>query len=390
MGHKVFFRDNGFSPVKILHFWFKGKKINIGWPQLSSGRLVYTHLGRSGNVFICELLNIQKGDEILVPSYNCGSEVDPFLWYGMNAVMYRIDKRLRIDVEDLKKRLSNKTRIIYVTHYFGWPQALDELRSVCDQHNLFLIEDCALSLFSNGTNGVIGLTGDASIHSFRKTLPVPDGAALVLKSKFNNLRVPKSRPKLIIVKETIPLILRWLINLLTKYFHINYFISHLEKRFRNKKSVINSSVYLDMPKDFYFDKKVLPKTLSRISIGILNSTDINMVFEKRRSNYSKLYNGICDLKNVKPMLGPLPDGVCPLLLPITVLDTRYWIDELNKCAIKSTTWWEGFHRKLNWQNFPEAKYLKQNLVVLPVHQYLNDEDINYIITCVKDIDLKLN
>ncbi|MFX0134505.1 MAG: aminotransferase class V-fold PLP-dependent enzyme [Candidatus Hodarchaeota archaeon] len=383
---RIFFRNNGLAPVEILKFWRYNKELVLKWPQFENRKVIFTHLGRIGNVIVCRLSNIQIGDEILVPSYNCGSEIDPFLCFGMKAVMYRVDNKLNIDMEDMQKRITKRTKIIYVTHFFGWPQPLKDIIKFCKEYNIFLLEDCALSLFSNGLDGPIGLAGDAAIHSFRKTLPVPDGAALVLRSSDNINSQPVLRPSFqLLAKEIASYVVRWLINSMQKFTILSNFLLYPEKIFAKNSSEQFSSDNLDMPKDYYFSENVMPLTISRISSGILSTVDPAKVFHNRRRNYKQLLEGILDINNLEPLLGNLPEGVCPLLMPLLVPDVFRWKQELNRWGIKAIRWWEGFNKKLSWEQFPEAKKLKNELLVLPVHQYLNHDDVDYMISCIREI-----
>jgi len=51
---------------------------------------------------------------------------------------------------------------------------------------------------------------------------------------------------------------------------------------------------------------------------------------------------------------------------------------LNELSIAAVAWWAGYHRQLHWQDYPNACYLKDHLVALPVHQQLRQEHIQYI------------
>lgn len=83
---------------------------------------MFTYQARFAISLICQLFHIGSGDEILVPAYNCGAEVDPFVWAGAKVVFYRVDNRAAIDVKDIIRRVTPSTRIFYVTHFFGsWP-----------------------------------------------------------------------------------------------------------------------------------------------------------------------------------------------------------------------------------------------------------------------------
>src|SRR5664280_2628578 len=111
-------------------------------------RVIYVHKGRSAIRLGCELLGLTAGDGVLAPAYNCGSEVDVLLGSGLSVTLFRVDKSCSVDLQDIKRRITKKTRAIYLTHYFGFPSPATEVRKICDDYGLHLIEDCALSLFS--------------------------------------------------------------------------------------------------------------------------------------------------------------------------------------------------------------------------------------------------
>ena len=67
-------------------------------------------------------------------------------------------------------------------HYFGFPQQLRETRAICDRHALQLIEDCAHILPGIADGQAVGTYGDACVFSWRKLLPINDGATLYLKN----------------------------------------------------------------------------------------------------------------------------------------------------------------------------------------------------------------
>ena len=141
-----------------------------------------TFLGRVAIWQLCNIWRLGPGDEILMPAYNCGTEVDPFLVHGCKVVLYRVDEKTRIDVPDIMRRRTRQTKVVYVTHFFGWPQDLEELARWCQAEQLRLVEDCALALFSSGPDGPLGLRGDAAIYSLGKSLPVPAGGVLTLRA----------------------------------------------------------------------------------------------------------------------------------------------------------------------------------------------------------------
>ncbi|UCH14341.1 MAG: aminotransferase class V-fold PLP-dependent enzyme, partial [Bacteroidales bacterium] len=157
----------------------------ISW--FDNRNVVYFHKARVAIRYACELLGIGAGDTILAPSYNCGSEIDPLYKSGAEVSLYRVDEAGQIDTGDLQKRINAKTRLIYVTHYFGFPHDLTIIKKICKENGILLLEDCALSLFSNYPDREkIGSAGDISVFSFTKTLPVPDGGVMVINNPILN------------------------------------------------------------------------------------------------------------------------------------------------------------------------------------------------------------
>src|SRR4030042_2857290 len=164
---------------RIKHFT-GGVKIHnvISWFENTA--IEYVYRGRTGIRHACELIGLCQGSEVLAPAYNCGSEIDALLNSGTSVVLYRVDRSCKIDMNDLLNRITWKTKAIYITHYFGFPQEVDKIKQICNANGLYMIEDCALSLFSSDGARKLGTIGDVGIFSFPKTLPVPDGGALVV------------------------------------------------------------------------------------------------------------------------------------------------------------------------------------------------------------------
>ena len=153
---------------------------------------------------------------MLVPAYNCGAEVDPFLWSGAQTILYRVDCNLKIDIEDIYRRVTDVTRLIYISHFFGWLQDISALVEWCKKRNIYVVEDYALSLFAEDSSGSAGPIGDAAIFSFVKSLPTPDGGALVVKKAFwKEWKLKKRSSIRMTLRNCLPLLKKWFMN----HFH---------------------------------------------------------------------------------------------------------------------------------------------------------------------------
>jgi perosamine synthetase len=358
----------------------------ISW--FDNGKVLYFHKARVAIRYACEFLGIGAGDTILAPSYNCGSEIDPLYKSGAEVSLYRIDKAGQIDIGDLQKRINAKTRLIYVTHYFGFPHNLTQIKKICKVNGIFLIEDCALSLFSNYPDRKkIGSSGDISVFSFQKTLPVPDGGAMVINNPLlkSNQHVLSDTPANMIIHELYLLLKRLLLHKLSYSRPLFSFIFHIMKKGRPEHNNLANNRFPDIPAYEYYEINLNRRKISNLTKYMLKHWNSNHIMQKRRSNYQRYLRAFADQRNIKPLFNELPEGVCPLYFPILVNNSKYISSRLNLRSVGSIAWWSYFHRNCSWPDYPEACYLKNNLLVLPVHHQLNERHIDYIIRQVNEV-----
>jgi perosamine synthetase len=353
-------------------------------------RLLYTHKGRCGLGQLCKIWKLKTGDEILVPAYNCGSEIDPFIHHGLSVIFYRVDRQAKIDFEELLKRVTINTRAIYVTHYFGWPQDIGALSMYCQKNNIYLVEDCALSLFSNPKGSSLGLSGDASIYSFPKTLPVPDGGALTqLSDTHLNEPFPFSiqPPTKKIVRGMLPFLKRAVLRFSDRIGLFPY-LPYKFTSFRlscEKRISLSTQGYPEIPSSYYYDESIQDMTASAVTRHIIKHTNPEEVIQQRRQNFLQLHKALASSQVFKPLYPKLPEGVCPLFYPVLVENRENLSNRLTERGIAVIQWWSGFHRDFSWTDFPEAQYLKEHLLALPIHQQLTFEDISYMIHEIQQI-----
>jgi dTDP-4-amino-4,6-dideoxygalactose transaminase len=358
----------GHSETNSFFNWFAGSQI------------YYTYKARTAISYVCKLLGLNNDSEILVPSYNCGSEIDPIHKSGTHLIVYRIDKNCVIDLDDAQLKVNKKTKALYVIHYFGFPQPLEELKLFCERNRLYLLEDCALSLFSCSGNLKLGTIGDVSFFSFPKTLPVPDGGALIINnSTLLHLTWKLTPPKYSNIITHLLLLMKS--GILEWSPHITHLYSFLRTIY--KKSIIqdkvNDNLFPDIPKDYYFDTDMENKAMSIITQHLLDRFNFESIIMQRCDNYKTylmFFNSPCS--NIKPIYPVLPKGVCPLYFPIIVPERDRVCATLNDMLIGAIPWWSGYHKGLSWEKYPDACYLKNNLIALPIHQNLDEGNIIYI------------
>jgi dTDP-4-amino-4,6-dideoxygalactose transaminase len=347
-------------------------------------RVILTHLGRNAVWQAGRLLGLVPADEVLVPAYNCGSEIDPLIQMGVAVKAYRVQRGTQIDLQDIRRRITARTKAVYVTHYFGFAQQLKGLKELCAEHNIFLIEDCALGLFSRQGREPLGSWGDAAIFSFRKLLPVPDGGAVVI----NNPKL--SGAVRLVPPAAVPVTVAVLSLMVCSARHRG-----LERPYRLVRSAIQrlrgsccevTGGQVKRPglsKQECYDPRISHWGMSQVSRRIISNIDPAEVIEKRRANFRLLLEGLKGAREIQPLFSELPEGVCPVVFPVLTDKRAELRAELTRRRIEAIEWWAGYHQAINWGEFPEAVYLKTHLLALPVHQGLSEQDMGYIVRCVE-------
>ncbi|MDY7108505.1 MAG: aminotransferase class V-fold PLP-dependent enzyme [Planctomycetota bacterium] len=375
----------GCGPAKQLIGWLRGGAAPPPWPGFERGEVVLTHSGRAAIALAARAWGLGPGDEVLVPSYNCGAEIDPIAATGATLVPYRVDERADIDLDDLTRRATERTRVVYVTHYFGWPQDLSELAAWCRRRGTLLLEDAALALFSAPIDHPIGASGDAVIYSLQKSLAVPDGGALVLRRGEARMLHPPAAPHFrTILRASLSLARNALVDgaaALGAY----PLLAHLPGAASRPRPDDPPPSRPDIPARYYFDAERELRRISRLTAGLLQTVDPRTVITRRRENYTMLRDAIADAPGVRLLFDALPPGVCPLTMPVRVDDRHFWRRALVSRRIATIPWWSGYHRALSWDDFPEACTLKDTIVGLPIHHQLTGAHMRAIGEAVCDI-----
>lgn len=157
--------------------------------QYGFGKCLMTHSCTGALEMTALLMNIQPGDEVIVPAYTFVSTANAFLLRGAKIVFAdsRVDHP-NIDETKLEDLITPKTKAIVCVHYAGFPCELNTLRQLCDKYNLFLIEDAAQAIhsFYDTSNGKVaaGSVGDFATFSFHdtKNIHCGEGGALVINN----------------------------------------------------------------------------------------------------------------------------------------------------------------------------------------------------------------
>ena len=89
---------------------------------------------------------VGAGDEVIMPSFTFVASFEAIMMMGATPVVVDIDDTLTLDIEGVKAAITSKTKAIMPVHMCGSMANLDALKSICDQHNLILIEDACQAI----------------------------------------------------------------------------------------------------------------------------------------------------------------------------------------------------------------------------------------------------
>jgi perosamine synthetase len=127
-------------------------------------------------------LGIGPGDEVIVPTLTYIASVNAIVYTGATPVFVdSLPDTWQIDPEDVKRKLTDKTKAIMAVHLYGHPCDMDSLTAIARSHRIFLIEDCAEAIGSKYKGKHVGVFGDISTFSFfgNKTITTGEGGMVV-------------------------------------------------------------------------------------------------------------------------------------------------------------------------------------------------------------------
>jgi hypothetical protein len=339
-------------------------------------------------------LGISPEQNILIPSYNCGTEIDPILDQKIQIKYYKIKRNLKVDLEDLLHQIDANSAAILVVHYLGFPQPIEEIKKICIRNNLFLIEDCAHAFLSTYKSENLGSFGDISVFSMRKTLPIPNGGSLVINNEklhFEDKQI-RSSPlstyfiAVELIKNRTQPDNRSILNKLTDLclMIVDYINGIVKLALRVIKKLFPYKGLALIHVNYYeFEKELATWKISPFSERIMSNMDYRKIKEIRRENFEHLLLNMPTMSDTEVVFKRLPEGVCPLFFPLIVKDRPFYYQNLKKMGITSFQYWRYMHSAVPWDDFPESKFLKNHLLGLPIHQDIKIDYLERMIEVLK-------
>lgn len=133
-----------------------------------------------------QLIDIQAGDEVIMPSYTFVSTANAFVMRGAKIIFVDIcPETMNLNAELVEPAITSKTKAVVPVHYAGVGCEMDSINQIAKQHDLWVIEDAAQgigALYKDKYLGTIGDIGTYSFHDTKNLTSGGEGGLLLLKT----------------------------------------------------------------------------------------------------------------------------------------------------------------------------------------------------------------
>jgi UDP-glucose 4,6-dehydratase len=305
----------------------------------------------------------EKTDVVLTPALTCFATTAAVLANNVNIRWLDVDlNTANICLEDLKNKLDEKTKIIYLVHWGGNPVDLDALDKICEDHKErygfkpMVVEDCAHSFGAEYNGKKIGSNKNICVFSLQaiKHLTTGDGGFITLPNE-----QLYDRCKL----------LRW------------YGINRDKRNYKGKDFRLENDI---VEYGYKFHMNDLNAT-----IGLYNLPHIPGLLKKNRENAKLLDDGLNNIKGIQLFKSNSKCNSAYWLYTIRVMNGKKqeFMEKMKEAGIMTSQ----VHNRNDInscvkefkEDLPNLDLLEKELVCIPVGWWLEEKDISYIIESIK-------
>lgn len=354
------FQSNWLGKGALVSEFEKMYALHLG---SSENQVLSTNCCSEGLFSSMYLLGIQPGDEVIVPTISFVGAGNAVCVAGAKLVLCDVDPRtLNVRAKDIEPLISKKTKALLLLHFGGIPCAMDEILDLCKNHNIKIIEDCAAGVCSSYKGKALGTFGDMGMWSFdaMKILVCGDGAML----HFNS---PDLREKA------------------EKYLYFG-----LEMKSGYENTVAQKWWEFDI--SCYGHRAIMNNITAAMAIEQFKKLPIYM---EKRAKVDRFYNENLSVFSWIDLPPTLPSDWKSSYYFYHIQVKNGKRDELAKFlrenGIYTTYRYFPLHRVKKYGasgNFPGADYATDNTLCLPLHQSLSDEDLNLVLSKIKEFSDK--
>ena len=318
----------------------------------------YLNSGRSAIYLSLMIIKSKiKNFKAFLPYYSCPSILQPFKELNIEIIFYGMGSDLSTPF-NLPKNIDNS--VFFFIHYFGFKN-LNIIkflnRHKKNSNNFYIIEDLVQTCLSTHYRNSIG---DFKISSFRKFLPVPDGALLSTNYKSN-------------LKFLIP-----------DFEYIAYQITSKELR----RSSLFEDLYLDLYSraENILDKKTNLNEISFFSKNIIKKINLNYIKKKRYLNWMRLNLFFMDRdKKFERIYKKINKYDVPLSYPVIIKNNKRdkFLKYLNKNRVFCAIHWNLKYGK-KYKLYYEEYLISKSIVSIPIDHRINNNDLTRLMGIIDE------
>lgn len=317
---------------------------------------------------------------VLVPAYHCRTMLDPAITLGADILLYPLGRDLSPDIDGLAHMLRQtrqRPSALLATHFFGFAQPIAALQTLCEEHELVLIEDCSHALFLPALPGGIGKTGRYCVASPYKFFPIEDGGVLWANEDATLAGVTTHAAG---VKAQIRGFARAAQRLFTPLPAPSSYPSER----RDDAAQCEPSEFHDIHRRHQsndpsrqYDSRAEATDCLRVSRILLRHTEVARIVERRRANYGRWSAAVAHLPRCFALKPELTDACVPYMFPLLI--DRPDIDFQRLKFLGMPVWrWDD----MAVSACDVAMNYRSRLLHLPCHQELSAAQMNWMIQTV--------
>lgn len=316
-------------------------------------------------------LDIGPGDEVITTPMTFAATINTILFVGAKPILADIDRNtLNIVPENIEKLITPSTKAIIPVHFAGMPCDMDKIETIARKYNLAIIEDAAHALGASYKNKKIGADKGArraAVFSFHPTKNITTGEGGMICTEDEEFA-----EKVMVLRQ-----------------------NGMSKGAWNRYSAKGSSNY-----DIFFPGLKYTTTDIQAAIGISQLKQLEQ-FNKRRREIVDFYkNELADLKAIK-LPTPAPwehTHSWHIFTPLIDIDylgmTRDdFMTKMKERNIGTALHYQALHlftcfhevTGLGRGDLPEAEYVSDRILSLPLFPAMTDEDTVDVVRAVRDI-----
>lgn len=342
--------------------------------------------GREALYFTLNTLGITEGDEVMVQAMTCVAVVTPILWCKAKPVYVDINKDdFNINCEDLKEKITSKTKAIIVQHTFGNIASIKRISEIAHKHNIYVIEDCAHLFYTDYCNTDIGKYSDISFFSFAqdKSISSVQGGLVIIHNvdfknfAFDNYLNVEDQTKYQAMYNARYIRLWWYIK---KYyftllipFQRRITIGKVMVIFFRRLHLIKQQATRNIENEAHFNR--MSDIQSTLLLNQLNKVER---FNKHREMIVNTYN-----QNIKEELRNKSNTKCLLRYPILLSNPGVVMHQLKLNQYICGLWYNSIVFPLKtsdteigytWGECPTAEMVIRNIINLPTDISVSESD----------------